>query len=246
VGSTPLLRSGRRSSLGNPRVSRCAIAVMARAPASRGKTRLTPHYSEPRLRALRAALLADTLEVVAALPDVDSCIFFTPEDGETEISDLATGRFELVRQRGRDLGERMQSAIHDLVVSRGCAAAILVGSDIPGLSAARLSEAREILQANEGVVIGPADDGGYYLIGMRAVHAELFRDVAWGTASVLGDTLRAAERARLETRLICGAYDIDTIEDLRRLEDELQTASPDAAPNVRRWFHDGGPGRAAR
>jgi uncharacterized protein len=221
-------------------VSRCAIAVLARAPSSSGKTRLSPHVSGARLRALREALLADTLEVVAAVPDVDSYIFFTPDDGEAEIAGLANRRFELVPQRGGNLGQRMQAAIEELLVPRGRAAALLAGADIPGLSAAGLIEAREMLLAKEGVVIGPADDGGYYLIGMRAVHAELFRDIAWGTPNVLRDTLRAAARARVGARLIRGAYDIDTIEDLRRLERELAATPPDVAPNVRRWLDDGG------
>jgi rSAM/selenodomain-associated transferase 1 len=214
---------------------------MARAPSSPGKTRLSPHYSESRLRALRAALLADTLRVVAAVPDVDSYIFYTPDKAEREISALTTGHVELVVQRGEDLGQRMQSAIQELVVSRGCAAALLVGSDVPALSVACLTDAREILESNGGVVIGPADDGGYYLIGMRAVHAELFRDIEWGTASVLTDTLRAAARAGVESRQIRGAYDIDTIEDLRRLERELEAAPLDVAPHVRTWLLGGVP-----
>ena len=208
---------------------------MARAPSSPGKTRLSPHYSESRLRVLRAALLADTLLVVAAVPDVDRYIIFTPDDGEQEISALAAGHFELVAQRGGDLGQRMQSAVQEIVVSRGCAAAILVGSDIPDLSVACLTEARETLESNGGVVLGPADDGGYYLIGMRAVHAELFRDIEWGSASVLADTLGAAARAGVEARLLRGAYDIDTIEDLRRLERDLE-AGDQAAPHVRAWL----------
>jgi rSAM/selenodomain-associated transferase 1 len=220
-------------------VSRCAIAVMARAPSSPGKTRLSPHYSEARLRALRAALLADTLLVVAAVPAVDPYIFFTPDDAEQEISALAAGSFELIAQRGADLGQRMQSAVRDLVDSRGHTAAILVGSDIPALSVECLAEARDTVESNGGVVIGPADDGGYYLIGMRVVYAELFRDVEWGCASVLSDTLRAAARAGVEARLIRGAYDIDTIDDLRRLERDLATASTDVAPNIRRWMDEG-------
>jgi rSAM/selenodomain-associated transferase 1 len=240
VGPQAIFRSCRRPSLGNPRVSRCAIAVMARAPSSPGKTRLSPYYSESRLRALRAALLADALHVVAAVPEVDHYIFFTPDDAKDEISAIAADRFELVSQRGDDLGQRMEGTVKELLVSRGCAAALLVGSDIPTLDAACFTEARATLESNGGVVIGPADDGGYYLIGMRELHAELFRDIEWGTAGVLNDTLRAAARAGVEARLIRGGFDIDTMEDLRRLEWELKSATLNAAPNLRRWLDEGG------
>jgi glycosyltransferase A (GT-A) superfamily protein (DUF2064 family) len=92
------------------------------------------------------------------------------------------------------------------------------------------------------VVLGPAADGGYYLIGMRRVYAELFEGIAWGTASVLTDTLRVADRAGIEARLIRAAYDVDKIEDLQRLEDDLRTSSPELAPHVRAWFGAGGAG----
>ena len=239
MGPQAIFCSCRRPGIGNPRVSRCAIAVMARAPSSPGKTRLSPYFSESRLRALRAALLADTLHVVAAVPDVEHYIFFTPDEGEQEISAIAADRFELVAQRGDDLGQRMEAAVQDLIVSRGCAAALLVGSDIPTLNPSCFSDARTTLEANGGVVIGPADDGGYYLIGMRELHAGLFRDIEWGTAGVLSDTRRAAASAGVEVRMIGGAYDVDTIEDLRRLESELETAPANASPNVRLWLDEG-------
>jgi hypothetical protein len=93
-----------------------------------------------------------------------------------------------------------------------------------------------VLQASGGVVLGPADDGGYFLIGMTKLHTELFDDVEWGTSSVVTDTLRIAERLGVEARLIGGCYDIDTIEDLRRLERDLTSAAPEVAPHVRAWY----------
>jgi glycosyltransferase A (GT-A) superfamily protein (DUF2064 family) len=125
-----------------------------------------------------------------------------------------------------------------LLQAPGCEAAVLVCADIPLLAADHIGDARETLAATQGVVLGPADDGGYYLIGMRTVHAELFDGVEWGAASVLTDTLRAADRAGIEARLIRAAYDIDTIDDLHRLERDLQDAPPDLAPRVRAWFSE--------
>src|SRR6185436_16069201 len=108
------------------------------------------------------------------------------------------------------------------------------GADIPLLNAARITDARNTLLAGGGVVLGPADDGGYYLVGMTQVHRELFDRIAWGTASVLTDTLRVAGQLGLEVRLVGRTYDVDTIDDLRRLERDLATAPADVAPGVRR------------
>ena len=204
-----------------------------------GKTRLQPHLSAPRLAALRAALLADSLDVVGAAAGsslVDAVIFFTPDGAASEIAAVVDGRFPCVCQSDGDLGQRMRSALEELLGPRGYGAAMLVGVDLPFLDAQHLRQARDTLQARGGVVLGPADDGGYYLIGMTTVHDGLFEAIEWGTGSVLADTLRAAELLSVEARLIDGTYDIDTIDDLRRLERDLAAAAPTVAPRVRRWF----------
>jgi rSAM/selenodomain-associated transferase 1 len=221
---------------------------MARAPSSEGKTRLAPHLSASQLASLRAALLADTLLVLEPLAGVT--IFFTPDDAETEIAALARSSMRLVPQGDGDLGTRMLRALRflrtvavsDTVLEQPPGlppeAALLVGSDIPLLGVEHLREAAETLEARGGIVLGPADDGGYYLIGMTEVRPGLFDEVAWGTDSVLTDTLRAAERVGVEARLIRSAYDIDTIDDLRRLARDLADAPATVCPGVRRWLSE--------
>jgi glycosyltransferase A (GT-A) superfamily protein (DUF2064 family) len=132
----------------------------------------------------------------------------------------------------------MVAALRRLLDADGYDAALLVGSDIPLLGVDHLIEAIETLQASGGVVLGPADDGGYYLIGMKQAHAALFEGIAWGSDSVLTDTLRAAERIGVEARLVRSAYDVDTLDDLRRLERDLTAAPPATCPNVRRWLRE--------
>jgi rSAM/selenodomain-associated transferase 1 len=215
------------------------VGIMTRAPSSGGKTRLAAHLSEDRLRTLRAALLADTLQTVSAVPDADRVVFFTPADGGAEIRLLSAAPLPLVAQTGADLGARMRAALEHLLQARSCEAAILVGTDMPLLTAEHINEARDILDTFRGVVLGPTDDGGYYLIGMRAARAELFQGVEWGTASVLADTLSAAARIGLEARLMRAGYDVDTIEDLRQLERDLRKAPSDLAPRLRAWCSDG-------
>jgi rSAM/selenodomain-associated transferase 1 len=213
-----------------------AIGVMARAPSSGGKVRLAPHLPPPRLAALRSALLADALGTLAAVPDVT--IFFTPDEAESEMAAFAGPARRLVAQGGGDLGARMLRALQ-LLLDASPDGALLVGTDIPLLTADHLREAEETLRSNGGVVLGPADDGGYYLIGMGEAHAGLFEGIEWGTASVLTDTLRAAERIGVEARLVRSAYDVDTIDELHRLERDLATAAADVCPAVRRWFSEG-------
>jgi rSAM/selenodomain-associated transferase 1 len=216
---------------------------MARAPSAVGKTRLSPYLSAARLAALRAALLADTLDVVAAAAHaggVDAVLFFTPAGAESEVAALTPHRFQGLCQGDGDLGQRMRTAFEELLGPRQYGAAMLVGTDIPLLSARHVLDACDTLHVSGGLVLGPADDGGYYLIGMTKMHGGLFEKIEWGTDSVLTDTLRAAERLGIETRLIGGAYDVDRMEDLRRLERDLPSMASGIAPHVRRWFAEGG------
>jgi rSAM/selenodomain-associated transferase 1 len=210
-----------------------AIGVMARAPSSPGKTRLAASVSEPHLRALRAAMLADTVAVASAVPRADVVVFVTPAESGAEIVSLLPQRVAVRPQCGADLGERMRHAIAELIDDDGCDAAILVGTDAPLVTTEHFAEALGVLHTRGGVVIGPADDGGYYLIGMTRVFADLFTGVTWGSDSVLLDTMRIAEHLRIEACLIRGAYDIDTIADLRRLERDLALEPPSVAPRTR-------------
>lgn len=222
-----------------------AVGVMARAPSAAGKTRLAPHLSPSRLTALRAALLADTLAALAGVPGVT--IFFTPDDAESEIAaaaerrrgPAATTALALVPQGGGDLGARMLAALRHLLGAEQCDAALLVGSDIPLLTADHVREASDTLQAGGGLVLGPADDGGYYLIGMKEAHAGLFEGIEWGTESVLTDTLRAAARINVNPHLIRSTYDIDAIDDLLRCERDLKWLPSAVCQDLRRWFAAG-------
>jgi rSAM/selenodomain-associated transferase 1 len=212
-----------------------AVGVMARAPSSPGKTRLAPHLVPDRLAALRSALVADTLDVLASTPNIHPFIFYTPETAAAEIVSLAGSHIRALPQQGSDLGARMQGAIEELLDRRAFDAAIIIGTDMPLITERHLADAAELLILDT-IVLGPADDGGYYLIGMRRAHGELFTGVEWGTGSVLTDTLRVADRIGVEARLIRSGYDVDTIVDLQRLEVDLAGAADGLARHTRRWF----------
>jgi rSAM/selenodomain-associated transferase 1 len=218
-----------------------AIGIMARAPSAPGKTRLAAQVPEPSLHALRTALLADTLTTACAYRHADVVVFATPAGTDDEILPLAPRPVPVVAQEGDDLGARMRHAFERLLARYS--SAILIGTDTPLLTAEHLDEAAALLRTRRGVVLGPADDGGYYLIAVRGTAAPgerptglfgaLFDGIAWGTDTVLMDTMAAVDRLHVDACLIRGAYDVDTIEDLRRLERDLESEPPEVAPRVR-------------
>src|SRR5207237_3231475 len=140
-----------------------ALGVMARAASDRGKTRLVPHMSPDRLDALRAALVSDALAVAAAAGDVDPFVFTRGARG-VDLTCTMPRPIPLVDQAQGDLGRRMRMALMHLFDVGVYDAAILIGTDIPFLDVRHIAEAREILATSGGLVVGPADDGGYYLI----------------------------------------------------------------------------------
>ncbi|MEM6769107.1 MAG: TIGR04282 family arsenosugar biosynthesis glycosyltransferase [Bacteroidota bacterium] len=119
--------------------------------------------------------------------------------------------FEKHLQRGEGLGERMEAAFHH-AFSAGHERVIIIGSDCPGITTEYLEVAFTALEEND-VVIGPALDGGYTLLGMRALHLSLLRDMAWSTEAVLPETLRRAGAAGLSVQQLSPLSDVDYLED---------------------------------
>jgi rSAM/selenodomain-associated transferase 1 len=201
-----------------PAVVSCAI--MAKAPqAGRVKTRLCPPLTPEEAAALYRCFLADKIAQIRALARVRPAIAFTPEDERAAFEALAPG-FLLVPQRGADLGHRLLGSLSELL--REGAAAVAVDSDTPTLPTAFLQQAIDLL-AGRGVdvVLGPTEDGGYYLIGVRRPHPELFEGIPWSTPGVLGATLARARAAGLATACLPPWFDVDTASDLDRLRATL-------------------------
>ena len=208
-----------------------AVAMLARAPWVPGKTRLTGHLPPADQDALREAIFADTLDAVRSLPGPRAVVVFCEPPGALERLSASLGQgVEVMPQRAGDLGERIHGAFDDLF-RLGAASAIVVGSDLPDLPGSTLAAARQLLRIpGDRVVLGPATDGGYYLVGLKAPHPELFAPAAWGTSTVLEETLRRARASGLETRLLPPWHDLDEWSDLERL-----AASPASAPRTRAW-----------
>src|SRR5574337_323346 len=149
---------------------------------------------------------------------------------------LAPSHFPLIPQQGRDLGARLLSTFEQLF-SLGCERALAIDSDTPTLPTAYLERAIELL-ADTGidVVLGPSEDGGYYLIGLRRPHPELFEDIAWSTSHVLSQTLQRSQEQRLQVACLDPWYDVDTPDDLNRLRRSLDQLNAGQAEYTRRFL----------
>ena len=207
-----------------------AVAIMAKAPSPGAvKTRLCPPLREAEAAALYRCFLADKIAAVQSLAGAQPVIAYTPDEAHAEFTALAPG-FALVAQRGPDLGARLHSSLASLLAA-GHPGAIAVDSDTPTLPREFLQRAVDcLMRPGPDVVLGPTEDGGYYLIGVRAAHRALFEDMPWSTSAVLEITLRRAAAAGLQTVCMPTWFDVDTPDDLRRLQAELDgdASTPEA------------------
>jgi hypothetical protein len=185
------------------------------ARAGRVKTRLIGDLTPGQAAELHAAFLDDLLD---RLRDGSFTVHLAwALDAEDTIPD---GPFPGIRQRGADLGERLYTALSEAAESGAFVAAL--GSDHPTLPVALVERAFDLLDVRDrgaDVVLGPAEDGGYYLIALRsgAVARRLFQDIAWSTDRVLPATLERIAELGLRLELLPLASDVDTPADLRRL-----------------------------
>ena len=211
-----------------------AIMIMAKAPrAGAVKTRLCPPLSPADAADLYACFLRDKIAQVEAVTGATGVVAFTPEESRSEFEALAPG-FRLIEQLGADLGERLRNSL-DALLGDTYAGAVAIDSDTPTLPTAFLEQAVSLLSGpGPDVVVGPSDDGGYYLIGVRRPAPFLFERMPWSTAAVLPETLRRAEAKGLQVARLPVWFDVDTPADLDRLCDEL--AGGDGPPMHTRNF----------
>lgn len=140
-------------------------------------------------------------------------VCFAPEDGEAELRAVLPSHWKYRPQRGTDLGKRLCHAFLE-AFTNGAARVAAIGSDCPSLAVADLEEAWQALDSSD-VVFGPAEDGGYWLIGMRQLHSELFEAIGWSSASVLEESLARARVHNLKVTMLRRLRDIDTEPDWR-------------------------------
>ncbi|MCA1567544.1 MAG: TIGR04282 family arsenosugar biosynthesis glycosyltransferase [Acidobacteria bacterium] len=222
----------------NPPRGRCALGLMLKVPrAGASKTRLVPPLTHEEAARLSVGFLRDTAANIADACGgdpggaVQAVAVYTPAGAEGALDELLPPNFALLAQRGDTLGERLFRAAADLF-GLGYESCCLIASDSPTLPRALLTMAVEELgPPGDRLVLGPSNDGGYYLIGMKRAHPRLFEEIAWSTADVLTQTVERAREINLDVGLLPAWYDVDDAAALSRLCDELLDA-PGGGDNV--------------
>lgn len=203
----------------------CALAVMAKAPrAGKVKTRLQPPLSAEEAAALNVCFLHDTAENIATVASecgAHGLICYTPAGDEAAFDRLLPEGFALIAQRGDGFGERLMYAAED-ILSCGFGAVCLIDSDSPTLPSSALCAAvAELARPGERTVLGPSEDGGYYLIGMKRAESRVFERITWSTERVYAETVERVHEVGLELIELPKWYDVDDVAMLAVLEREL-------------------------
>src|SRR5579884_582294 len=207
----------------------CGIAFMAKASApGRTKTRLVPPLTYEEAAALNTAFLQDVAENVldaaqAARPRcrIEAYAAFGPSGSHDFFYRILPPGVGLIEASAANFGECLFHTICSLL-ARGHGSAVVLNADSPTLPTAILAETAAVLaQPGDRAVLGPSNDGGYYLLGLKTDHRRLFEDIAWSTARVAEQTLDRARDLGLEVHCLPAWYDVDDVEDLRRLSAEL-------------------------
>lgn len=202
--------------------ARALLLIAKRPTPGQTKTRLTPPLTVEQASALYECFLRDTLDIVRAVPGVTRFINYLPIEADDYFGDLAPD-FDLLPQVGDHLGERLNQALTHCL-HNGFQQAVIMDSDSPTLPVAYLAQAFAELE-HADVVLGPCEDGGYYLIGLTHPQPRLLREVPMSTTNVLTDTLALADELKLRVALLPSWYDVDTNAELVRLKQELTQSS---------------------
>lgn len=196
--------------------SRRLLLFTKPAREGRVKTRLIGDLTAAEAASLHAAFLDDLLERLRE-GDFELRLAWALDSGD----EVPGGPVPGLRQEGDDLGERLYRALSG--AAREVSSVMALGSDHPTLPLERIHQAFEALERGARVVLGPAEDGGYYLVALRsdAVSRRLFQDIPWSTAGVLPATLERCRELGISPELLPVAADVDTPEDLRRLASRM-------------------------
>jgi hypothetical protein len=211
----------------------------------KSKTRLSPPLRPEECAAISACFIRDLTATIGELAkdgDVTGYAVYTPVGSENALRALLPDRFELAPQCEGGFGVRLLQGISDLL-DTGHDGAILINSDSPTLPASILRTAIDAMRQGDNVVLSPAFDGGYTLIGLSRLHRKLFEDMPWSTGAVHDLTVERAREIALPVVPVPGWYDVDDGASLKMLVDELSgrglafTSIPGSnAPATRRFL----------
>ena len=201
-----------------------AVGIFCKTPsAGFSKTRLSPPLRPEDCAVLSACFIRDMAATIHGLSldgEVAPYAVYTPVGTEPRLRALLPPSFSLLAQCDGDFGTRLLRATADLLCA-GHPGAILVNADSPTLPASILRAAVDAVRGKDAVVLSPALDGGYTLIGLSRPHASVFADIPWSTSQVYGLTVQRAAEIGVPVIDVPGWYDVDDKQTLRLLEAEL-------------------------
>lgn len=210
-----------------------AVGVICKTPApGRCKTRLSPPLRPDECSAISSCFISDLTRTIGSLASggrVRGCALYTPVGSEDALKALLPAGFALFPQVEGDLGRRLFCGLTDLL-SAGHQGALLINSDSPTLPASILSAAVDAVLRGDNIVLSPAFDGGYTLIGLSRPRRRLFEDIAWSTPVVYAQTLERAREIGLPIATVPMWYDVDDAASLAMLEAELAGRRPPFSP----------------
>lgn len=177
------------------------------------KTRISQKLGDNAALEIYRTLLLFTEKVVRYLPECDKAVFYSDFIENKDMWHHVV--YQKYVQKGEELGERMKNAF-EFAFSKKYEKVIIIGSDCAEISDSIIEDAFYELNSND-VVLGPAKDGGYYMLGMKQMHKELFEDIPWSTKNVLLDTINICKKLNLKYHLHPVLSDIDTVEDVKVL-----------------------------
>lgn len=187
------------------------------------KTRLLPILTGNQCASLHTAFLQDLSSVYGQIK-ADLFVAYTDDPNWKMLKEIFPAATEFFPQEGADLGKKMYNALCRVLES-GYEAVVLTGADLPLMTAAHLESGFAALAAAD-ITLGPTSDGGYYLVGMKQPHRAVFENQSYGGATVLENTVAAANAAGLSVALAAACDDVDTPEDLKKL---TQLLTPETA-----------------
>ena len=228
-----------------------ALGLMTKAPRPGNvKTRLVPPLTNEEAAHLNRCFLQDTgaeisvccsgLTAPTSRVIAHGVAVYTPVGAELDYADILPADFSLLPQRGENFGERLYFAAEDLFKC-GFETVCLIDSDSPTVPAENFTRAIELLSLpGDRVVLGPCDDGGYYLIGLKQLHREVFEEIDWSTEWVFGQTKQRATQIGVGVHELPRGLDVDDHATLRRLCNELlgKHGRNNVAPRTRQFLRE--------
>jgi uncharacterized protein len=222
--------AGPHSSPLRPAAASCGIAIMAKASvAGRSKTRLVPPLDYQEAAAFNTAFLKDVAEnllAAARQASIAGYMAFGPPGCEAFFQDGFHSDIGLFEAWLPGFGDCLHLAVREML-ERGHRSAVVLNSDSPTLPTALLVEAADFLaRPGDCAVLGPARDGGYYLLGLKQAHRRMFEDIEWSTSRVAEQTIERARELGLALHVLAPWYDVDDSDSLRTLQGELEARRP--------------------